>query len=158
MGEDFKFWSTLLDHSESPILTIVLVVFGVGLTLSKKAAEIKGPLGAVARWWRTRHVRRIEHAQEAWRAQNVADEEQKDARIADLKEQVDYLKRVVKDVREELVIANARSDRNFGLLERVDCKVGTINAKLDHPSRLPVPRGASDTEPMKRVYEAAFRD
>jgi hypothetical protein len=149
--EEFKFWSMLLGETESPVLLIVLAVMGVGLTLSKKAAEIQGPLGAAARWWRDRKIRRIREAQRVWRAQLTADEEQKDARIADLKEQVEYLKRELSGVR-------LRAIANGELLQNIDRKVGTVNAKLSHPSILPRPREVGDTEPMKRVHEPVFVD
>lgn len=154
--EDVKFWATVLNSTDNPFVFAAIIALGGYMTLSKKLAEVKGPIGALSRWWNTREERRIERARKVWRAQYNADEEQKDARIADMKEQIEYLKRVLRDVREELVTANARSDRNYGLLESIDCKVGTVNSKLDHPSRLPAPRLDGDTEPMERI--PAFTD
>lgn len=140
------FWALILGETKSPFVLTVLLVMGIGLTLSKRAAEISGPLGAAARWWRNREVRRIEQAQAVWRAHQKVADEQTDARIADLLEQIEYLKG-------ELAQVRARAQANSEILGSINRTVGTVSAKLDHPSRLgaplPAPRKEVDLDKVK---------
>lgn len=47
-----------------PIFVVVITVAVIGAFLSKKAAEIGGPLGAAGRWWSQRQVRRVQRERE----------------------------------------------------------------------------------------------
>lgn len=48
----------------TPVWVITIFVLGsIGLTFTEKAAKIKGPLGAAARWWNRRQEREVERKQ-----------------------------------------------------------------------------------------------
>lgn len=113
------------------------------MTLSKKLAEVKGPIGALARWWTGREERKVLRAQQVWRTKQAAIDEQTDARVVDLTEQVTYLREELKKTRLELAIA----------LRNISRQVGQVTSQINHPAFIPVPRSDEDasTEPIAKV-------
>lgn len=142
--EDVKFWATVLQHSENPLVFAAIMGLGAYMTLSKRLAEVKGPIGAAARWWTGREERRIERGQKVWRAKQIVHDERTDARVADLMEQVEYLREELKKTRQELAIA----------LRNISKQVGQVSSQMNLP-QVPAPRHAqeveTDTQPMVRV-------
>ncbi len=141
--EDVKFWTTVLQGSESPFIYTGILLLGAYMTLSKKLAEVKGPIGALARWWTGREERKITRAQQVWRAKQAVVDEQTDARVLDLTEQVEYLRDELKKTRLELAIA----------LRNISRQVGQVTSQINHPSFIPVPRSdeGANTEPITKV-------
>jgi hypothetical protein len=135
--EDVKFWATVLESTDSPLVYAAILGLGAYMTLSKKLAEVKGPIGALARWWTRREERRIERAQRVWRAKQAVNDEQTDARVIDLTEQVEYLREELKKTRLELAIALRNISRQVG--------------RIQNPAHLPVPRPSDEERDTQRM-------
>jgi hypothetical protein len=73
----------------SPLLLTCLVVAGALVWVVEKLGGVDGPLTRLVRAWQEREVRRIRRQQQLVRERRALD----DARVADLADEVDYLRR-----------------------------------------------------------------
>jgi hypothetical protein len=73
----------------SPLLLTCLVVAGALVWVVEKLGGVDGPLTRLVRAWQNREVRRIRRQQQLVRERRALD----DARVADLSDEVDYLRR-----------------------------------------------------------------
>lgn len=122
----------MIDLSQLPAGTpvwvvISLVVLGAILTFSERAAKLKGPFGALARWWSTQQEQAIEKAARVDAQIEKAAERRYGARMDDMKRELDQLRKdleaeradrkrereaTVREHREE--IEKVRVDRDLG--------------------------------------------
>lgn len=86
-------------HLDNPIILGVVLVGIVYLAVSKRLAQISGPIGAVARWWNNRQVEKVKRERTLWSEQHARDREQDTAELDQLREDVEYLRREVVDMR-----------------------------------------------------------
>lgn len=85
---------------ELPVWVVVIVVLlGAAGTFSKAMAEVKGPLGAAARWWGSRQIRAVQKRKTLDQTINEAVEARVTTRmkpvtadLEDLREQLDRLR------------------------------------------------------------------
>ena len=100
----------LAKHLDNPIVFMLVLAVVAYLFVSKRLAELSGPLGAAARWWNGRQIARVQRQRELWKAQHDSDREREDAEMAQLRHDVAYLTRELTDMkrRERLRDAQAR--------------------------------------------------
>lgn len=92
-------WAKLSEHLDNP-LVFMLVLAGVAyLFISKRLAELSGPLGAAARWWNGRQIARVQRQRELWKAQHDSDREKENAELEELRADVTWLRRELGDMK-----------------------------------------------------------
>jgi len=89
----------LTKHLSNPIVFVLVLAAVAYLFVSKRLAQISGPIGALARWWNGRQVARVQRDRELFKAQHDADLEHRDAEVQQLREDVAYLRRELIDMR-----------------------------------------------------------
>lgn len=103
----------LSNHLDNPIVFVLVLAVVAYLFVSKRLAELSGPLkalGGLARWWNGRQIARVQRQRELWKAQHEADREKENVEMTNLRSDVDYLTRELQDMRrrEQLRDAQAR--------------------------------------------------
>lgn len=83
-------------------LTIFVVISGTLLTVSERVAKISGPLGAAARWWQNRAIRKVDQIDSLSARIDDAVRKQVGRKLAPLQEQIDLLKAELTAVRADL--------------------------------------------------------
>lgn len=84
---------------ELPVWAVVTVVLiGALGTFSKTVAQIKGPLGAAARWWESRQIRAVEKKKDFYDNLDVV----VDKRTASIRSDLAELQKQVGELRDEL--------------------------------------------------------
>ncbi len=91
--------SKLSEHLDNPLVFMLVLAVVAYLFVSKRLAELSGPLGAAARWWNGRQGARVQRQRELWKTQHDADREKENAEMATLRHDVDYLTRELSDMR-----------------------------------------------------------
>lgn len=107
--------TALLSKIENPFVLGGVIMLLIVLTFSKKVAEVTGPLGALARLWNTRQVRRVERERALRKAQHERDREEDSAELGQLRTDVEWLRRELGDMRrrEQLRDQQARAHSDW---------------------------------------------
>jgi hypothetical protein len=89
-------------HLDNPIVFVLVLAVVAYLFISKRLAELSGPLkalGGMARWWNGRQVARVQRQRELWKATHDSDREREDAELEQLRHDVAYLTRELTDMK-----------------------------------------------------------
>lgn len=99
------------EHMDNPLVFMLVLAVVTYLFVSKRLAQISGPIGALARWWNGRQVARVQRQRELWKAQHDRDREQDSAELQELRDDVRWLRRELGDMkaRERLRDQQARA-------------------------------------------------
>lgn len=129
-------WSQLAKHLDNPIVLVVVLAAVVYLFVSKRLAEISGPIGALARWWNGRQVAKVQRQRELWRAQHDSDREREDAELADLRADVRYLRRELDDMKARERLRDQQARKHTAWDNAVVAKLQAARIPVDDPPPL----------------------
>lgn len=97
-----ELWSVIGSNMDNPIVFALVLAAGVYLFVSKRLAEITGMfawVGGAARWWNGRQKRKVLAEAELWKVTHAADRERDAAELEQLREDVNWLRRELGDMR-----------------------------------------------------------
>jgi hypothetical protein len=111
-------WAKLGEHLDNPIVFMLVLASIAYLFVSKRLAELSGPLkalGGLSRWWNDRQVKKIQRQRELWKATHDSEREREDAEMAQMRADLAYLNRELTDMkrRERLRDAQARAHTDW---------------------------------------------
>lgn len=96
---DPRVWDAVVPYLSNPIVLVIVCLAAAYMTVSKRLAQIAGPIGALARWWNSRRLEKVKRDRSLWFEQHARDREQDAAELDQLREDVGYLRREVIDMR-----------------------------------------------------------
>lgn len=129
-------WTRLGGQMDNPIIFALVLAAVVYLFVSKRLAEISGPIGALARWWNGRQIARVQRQRGLWKAQHEADDERHDARMGQMQAELDWVTRELTDMRRREQLRDGQARRHTAWDNDVVAKLQAAHIPVADPPPL----------------------